>query len=303
MPPREAVVEPKNPVLERFERAVDLPMYLGYRGFRLVDEQDPSRVAMADPRTGDVFDVRKDLESGAWSFSSRRDKLDRGTLTDFLVARDGLGPAACLERMVALANPLVRDPEGHRYRQFEHGQAPEIRRAIDSHVGALQAEKTALERLERLGVGRGTLDEWRFGKVRSDDDLAKVVSDPVDLWASKYRASDRKLVLVERPIDAMAYEKSRGSQTCCYLAVGGNLSDTQKKKLGHLLCEVPCDKVVLAFGRDEVGRRLAQEVQALAPSLRMERESPAFGARWSDQMLMEQRHARSMKRSVPALGV
>jgi hypothetical protein len=296
-------VEPKNPVLERFERAVDLPMYLGYRGFRLVVEQDPSRLAMTDPRTGDVLDVRKDVESGAWSFTNRRDTHDRGTLTDFLVARDGLSPAACLERMVALANPLVRDAEGHRYRQFEHGQAPELRRAIDEHVGALQAEKTALQRLERLGVARGTLDEWRFGKVRTDNDLAKVVSDPADLWASKYRASDQKLVIVERPLDAMAYEKARGNQSCCYLAVGGNLSETQKKKLAHLLCEVPCNKVVLAFGRDEVGRRLAQEVQALAPSLRMERESPAFGARWSDQMQMEQRHARSMKRLSPALSV
>lgn len=295
-------MEPKNPVLERFERAVDLPMYLGYRGFRLAPDQDPSRIAMVDPRSGDVFDVKKDLESGAWSYSNRRDPQDRGTLTDFLVTRDGLTPSACLERMVSLANPLVRDPDGHRFRQYEQRGAHELRSTIAGHLVAVEAEHRALQRLDRLGVARGTFDEWRFGKVRSEEDLAKILTDPKDLWASKYRPSDQKLVLVERPIDAMAYEKSRGKQACCYLAVGGELTKEQRLKIAHLLCEVPCKSVVLAFGRDELGRKLAQEVQALAPSLRMDRESPAFGPRWSDHMQMEQKHARSMRKVSPALG-
>jgi hypothetical protein len=296
-------VEPKNPVLERFERAVDLPLYLGYRGFRLAgDDHDPSRLTMVNPRSGDSLVVRKDLETGSWSYVNPRNPDDRGSLTDYLSTRDRLGPPACLERIVALGNPLVRDAEGHGYRQYLQHAPPELQKAVSDHVRVMEAETSALRTLDKLGVARGTLDEWRFGKVRSHDDLAKVVSDPTDLWASKFRPTDKKIVLTEQPIDAMGYEKSRGKQMSCYLATGGTLSDARKKRLAHLLCEVPPGvKIVLAFGRDEAGRRLADEIQALAPTVKMEREMPAFGSRWSNQMQIEQRHARSMQRVGPSL--
>jgi hypothetical protein len=54
--------------------------------------------------------------------------------------------------------------------------------------------------------------------------------------------------------------------------------------------------VVLAFGRDQSGRALADEVQRLAPQVRMERQAPQLGARWADQMQLEQRHAVSLRR-------
>ena len=296
-------MEPKNPILERFERAVDLPTYLGHRGYDIVaSDKDPGHLTMVNSRTGDTLVVTKDVERSSWSYVSARAPSDRGSLTDFLVARDGLSAPACLERIVALGNPLARDPEGHAYREFERHAPPQLRHAVARHLRHMEAETSALRTLERLGVQRGTLDEWRFGKVQSQDDLAKVVTDPKDLWASKYRPTDRAIVLTEQPLDAMAYEKSRGKQTCCYLATGSDLSDVQKRKLAHLLCEVPCSKIVLAFGRDDVGRKLAEQVQALVPTVKMEREMPAFGGRWSNQMQMEQRHARSMAKPAFALG-
>ena len=296
-------MDAKNPILERFERAVDLPLYLGYRGFKLAGaDEDPSRLTMVNPRNGDSLVVRKDLETGSWSYANSRNPADRGSLTDYLTSRDGLTQPACLERILALGNPLVRDAEGHGYRQYLQHAPTELHKAVSDHVRAMEAETSALRTLDKLGVARGTLDEWRFGKIRSHDDLAKVVTDPTDLWASKYRPTDRAIVLTEQPLDAMAYEKSRGKQMCCYLATGSNLSDVQKRKLAHLLCEVPCSKIVLAFGRDEAGRKLAEQVQAMVPTVKMERETPTFGSRWSNQMQIEQRHARSMQRVGPSLG-
>jgi hypothetical protein len=295
-------MEPKNP--ERFERAVDLPLYLGYRGFQLAsDDRDPSRLTMLNPKTGEALIVAKDLESGTWSYNNARDSGDRGTLTDFLVTHDGLSPPACLERIVALGNPLVRDAEGHRFRQFVQERAPDLQRAVARHLTAVEAETSAHRALSKLGIGRGTLDEGRFGRIKTDDDLAKMLRDPADLWASKYRATDHKIVLTEQPIDAMAYEKSRGKQRCCYMATGGTPSEAQLKKLAHVLCDMPPGtKVVLAFGRDEVGKKLAADLQSLLPAIKMERDMPAFGARWSDQMKLEQRHVRSMSRGAPSLG-
>jgi hypothetical protein len=109
-------------------------------------------------------------------------------------------------------------------------------------------------------------------------------------------------VFTEQRLDAMAYERSRGKEVSCYMATGSALSDAQKRKLAHLLCEVPPGvKIVLEFGRDGSGRRLAQEIQALAPTVKTEREMPTFGSRWSNQMQIEQRHARGMQRVGPSL--
>jgi hypothetical protein len=297
-------VEPKNPMLERFERAVDLPLYLAYRGYEHVpDERDASRITMTNPKTGDALSLRQNLETGAWSYASLRDREDRGTIADYLVTRHGLDPKACLERVIALGNPLVRDPQGHDFQKFVRGGVPELRSAVSEHRKAVEEEMSAVGALDKLGVAKGSLDEWRFGRVRNNDDLAKVLSDPSDLWASKYRPTDRKIVITEQPIDAMAYEGSRGKQVACYMATGGEPSELQKKKLAHLLCEVPPGmQIVLAFGRDAAGRKLAAEVQALVPTVKMERETPAFGARWSDQMKIEQRHARSMTGHAASLG-
>ena len=59
--------------------------------------------------------------------------------------------------------------------------------------------------------------------------------------------------------------------------------------------------MVLAFGRDEAGRRLAQDIQALAPMVRMTRHAPELGARWADQMQLERRHVASLQRTRPAI--
>src|SRR5207302_3830332 len=136
---------------------------------------------------------------------------------------------------------------------------------------------------DRLGVQRGTLDEWRFGAVKRDADVTRLVVEPSELWASKYRPADKAVVLVERPIDAIAYERAHGRQAVCYLATGTKPEDEQRRKLAHILAEVPGGpSVVLAFGRDDAGRRMAAEVQALAPLVRMERHAPQLGARWAD---------------------
>jgi hypothetical protein len=297
-------MEAKDPIVERFERAVDLPMYLAYRGYDLVpNERDPSRITMANPKTGDALSLRQDLETGGWSYAGLRDRDDRGTLADYLATRHGLDRKACLERVIALGNPLARDPLGHDFQRFVRAGVPELQSAIAKHRAAVESEISAARHLDKLGVAKGTLDEWRFGRVRNSEDLTKLVSDPSDLWASKYRPTDQKVVITEQPIDAMAYEKSRGKQVACYMATGGEPTDLQKKRLAHLLCEVPPGvKIVLAFGRDESGRKLAAEIQALVPTVKMERDIPAFGARWSDQMKIEHRHSRSMTGYAASLG-
>jgi hypothetical protein len=293
----------QDELLQRFGRAVDLPAYLGSRGFVLSEHQEPGRIGMTSPGTGEKLLLEKDVERGGWTYVNAVDPSDRGTVADFIARRDGLTRSACIDRLAACCDERGRgSPEAARYRAFLRNLPEDLARATKEHERDQRAELAVAASLDRFGVERGTLDEWRFGAVKQDRDVAALVSEPRALWASRYRPEDRGVVLVERPIDAIAYERAHGRQAVCYLATGSSPDDEQRRKLAHVLAEVPDGtKVVVAFGRDEAGRRLAAEVQALAPLVRMERHAPELGARWADQMQLERRHALSLQRPGAAL--
>ena len=191
----------------------------------------------------------------------------------------------------------MRTEEAARYRVVLRERPEPLESARREYAQARAAEQAARRVLERCGVRGGAIDEARFGLVKREEDAVTLTTEPRALWASRYRPSDIAVVLVDRPIDAIAYERTLGKQRDCYVATGSNPDDGQLKRLGHILAEVPEGVgVVLAFGGDRTGRKLAEEVQGLAPMITMERQVPQFGARWADQMQLETRHALSLQR-------
>jgi hypothetical protein len=222
----------------------------------------------------------------------------RGSIVEYLAEREGTTRGQCLERLAACADERgVRSEEAARYRAVLRERPGALEDARREYDQARAAEEAARRVLERSGIPGGAIDEARFGRSRSGEDAMKLISEPRTLWASRYRPSDEALVLVERAIDAIAYERAHGKQGVCYIATGSNPDADQLKRLGHILAEVP-DRisVVLAFGGDRAGCKLAAEVQALAPMMGMERRAPSFGARWADQMQLEARHVLSVQR-------
>lgn len=291
-------MDAQEELLQRFARLIDLPAYLGQQGFRLSEHQDAGHLCMTRPTTGERLRLQKDVDRGGWTYSSAADPNDRGTVVDLITRRDGVTRDACLNRLIACCDERVRSvPEATRYQRFRRAMPEDLARACREHEQRKLEEVAAGKALDRLGVARGSLDEWRFGAVNCSRDVTELTIDPEALWASRYRRTDQAVVLVERPIDAIAYERAHGHQSACYLATGSNPSNEQRKRLGHLLAEVPDGtRVVVAYGRDAAGRRLADAVRALAPMARMERHAPGMGARWADQMQLEQRHAISLRR-------
>lgn len=296
-PPRDA----QDVLLERFERAIHLPAYLASCGYRVArDHTSPERIAMRHPHDGSVLVVSKDPWRRKWSYHRLGEPSNPHTVADFIRTVQGLGCRACTELLVACVDERRRDiPEAHRYRESERHMSPELEYACAAHLGAMEKRRRAGQLLERVGVAPGTLDEWRFGAVRNDADVLRMVGDlREEIAASRYRATDQRLVLVERLIDAVAYERRHGKQHACYIATGDVLNEHKSRQVAHLLAEVrPGLEVVLGYGRDRSGQTLAREVQALAPMVRMHRQPPDFGARWSDQMQLEMRHQRTIGRS------
>lgn len=274
---------------ERLEKQINLPAWLSAQGFHLSHIQsDPTKLAFED-RQGETIRLTKDLAAQRWTFETTREPIARGTAVDLMIRRDGLDFANCVERMAACLDPANRNREPTAYREAAAGVV--LGRAVNRHVATMQAERDAERSLEALGVQRGTFDEWRFGPASAALEDFKV------LGHSRYRPSDRALIIVERPIDAVAYERAHGHQQCAYIYVGDNPSDETKRKLAHVLADAPGElAVVAAVGRDRRGASLAEEIAELAGHRQVERRAPEIGSRWADQMQIEQRHRDSLQR-------
>jgi len=93
--------DPREVLLARFERLIDLPAFLGQRGYEAGGPTTAAGLTLANASTGDRLVLRKDVAQGAWSYANARDPSDRGTISTYLARRDGLSPDACLERIIA----------------------------------------------------------------------------------------------------------------------------------------------------------------------------------------------------------
>ena len=284
-------------LLDGFARAIDLPAFMWQRGFRVSEEREPGQLRMTEPRTGESLLLEKD-SLGGWTFALVDRPTERGSIIDYLASRDGASRGECFERLAACADERgVRSDEAARYRAVLRDRPDALEAVRRDHDQARAAERAGRRLLERYGVPAGVIDEVRFGRIRCEEDGAKLTGEHGTLWASRYRPSDKALVFVERPIDAIGYERTVGKGAACYVAIGTEPDTERRKRVAHLLAEIPPGVgVVLAFGSDRTGRQLAAEVQALAPTIRMDRQTPQFGSRWADQMQLEARHAHSLQR-------
>jgi hypothetical protein len=268
---------------------VNLPAWLVAHGFHVAPVQaDTSQLAMSD-RYGETLHLRKDAERDVWSYSNPEDAVDKGTVVDLIVRRDACTLDACLNRLAACFDRSNRSQEALAYRDALLDRENILHRSEARLVAALKVEEEAARGLEGLGVARGTLDEWRFGRPST------ILRDPKSLEHSQFRRSDREIVFVERPIDAVAYERVYGQQRACYVYTGDNPGPETRRKISHVLADAPKHlRVVLAFARDSRGSEIAAHVASLDPSRGFERRPPEFGGRWADQMQIEERHRRSL---------
>lgn len=293
-------MQPLEPILERFSRSIDLPTYLTQRGFVL----DPSstvgeRLRMHVPYTGERLDLEMDPEKRSWKFSDP-DKLGRAGTVAHLLIEGGATPAQAVEHLIACADDRrLDDPEAVRYRNAVRQKPPQLARAVNRHLEVLDRTAAATRSLKHLGVHRDSLDQWRFGKLASEAEVSIALADPPVAWFSRYRTTDKTLVITERPLDAFAYEQARGSsQSCCYMAIGSQTSHERRELLEKVLKDLPTGMaVVVACGDHTRGRQLLQEVRQVAPERVLPSQPPPMGNRWADYAALSERHRKSMSRS------
>lgn len=302
-------------LIERFNKAIDLPAYLTHRGYwfdeAVVAGGHTTSLLMvqADPavRPSRLY-VAKDPESGTWTYSN--DPLNpRRTIVDYLVRHEDLSRAEALQRIVHCvdrrSDGVVWEASNYQFHVREKSQSQ--RQAEVEHHRFVQQQRQVLAELARIGIQSAQYriahegcdvgePSHRFPPVKCVAHVAGLAEEPQQLWRSAYARTDQRVVLVERPVDAISYSQRHKDPNACYLAVGSRLTAERQRELGALLSQMPKGmSVVAAFGRDQGGRQLLEQLRSVTPGLQMTRAEPQFGSTWSNQMQLEARHRRSMR--------
>jgi 5S rRNA maturation endonuclease (ribonuclease M5) len=308
--------------LERFKSQINLAEYAEAQGYE-IDRRESSRASTVMRSGGDKIIVATDTD-GHGIYFSVRDDADHGSIIDFVQKRQGLNLGQVRKEL----RPWIGDRPEQRQRvqrkpEAERPRKPEPSSADRQQVLAVwmkmqpaQGRHPYLERERKLKPE--TLADPRFvGMVRIDGrgNAAFPHYDRQGLagfelknqeftgfsrngqkavWHSANLATASRVVLVESAIDAMSHAQLSGDREAAYLSTGGSMSDHQRELVRSALTKATerGAEIVIATDADEPGRKLAAEVQALAPrGAKLYRQEPDQGKDWNDQLRDQVRQA------------
>ena len=308
--------------LERFKSQINLAEYAQAQGYE-IDRKESSRASTVMRSGGDKIIVATDTD-GHGIYFSVRDDADHGSIIDFVQKRQGLNLGQVRKEL----RPWIGDRPEQRQRvqrkpEAERPRKPEPSTADRQQVLAVwmkmqpgNGRHPYLERERKLKAE--TLADPRFvGMVRTDarGNAAFPHYDRQGLagfelknegftgfskngqkavWHSSNLATAPRVVLVESAIDAMSHAQLSGDREAAYLSTGGSMSDHQRELVRSALAKAAerGAEIVIATDADEPGRKLAAEVQALAPrGAKLYRQEPDQGKDWNDQLRDQVRQA------------
>jgi len=214
-----------------------------------------------------------------------------------------------------------RDLESQHDRSRERGAHPSGRGGVSGRVEAEPSESRARppgargadaprtpsgREQQRVAVpqGRGgasspdaalrpeTLDAPAF-RGRSHQQAAGA------LWQSAVPKKLERIVIVERPVDALSHYQLKPDAKALYVSIGPALTRDQKTALGQLVqahqersraLGEPALEVVTAVSKSKEGATLAREVNELRPrETSYRRDVPSRGTHWHDTIVARER--------------
>lgn len=119
--------------------------------------------------------------------------------------------------------------------------------------------------------------------MRLHRDLGARTSGRLDsgVWTSREQTTDRLLVFVETPVDALAYQQVNGVRDARYVAVGAKLQPRQGELLVKIVNDAPPGaRLVLAFAANPSSEALASHVKAIAKPRAFERHARRERRSW-----------------------
>lgn len=156
------------------------------------------------------------------------------------------------------------------------------------------------------GVRPETLEASAFRNNLGHDGHGRLAT--VGVWVSA-PGEDRALLLASSVLDALAHAQMTGARHVRYLAVPSHqgkdapMTDAQRLAVSRFIASMPVRTIVgLAFGRDGLGARRADEVRALTSGMELQEHRPALGRSWGEALRRTERdfvRAQAQERRVP----
>jgi hypothetical protein len=138
------------------------------------------------------------------------------------------------------------------------------------------------------------------------------------LWLSAVPNKLERIVVVERPLDALSHYEVKPDAAALYVSTGPSLSREGRAALSQLIqahqersraLGEPALEVVTAVSKSRQGATLAREVDELRPrNTKCRRDAPSRGTHWHDSVVAREREhgravdsGRSPERNGPSL--
>lgn len=290
-----------------FKRTVNLVRYAREIGYEVVKHKSCAASKCLQHSSGDKIVVARSRDDDHWIYFSLRDPRDKGTIIDFVQARNAGTDLAQVRRVLRdwLGRP---EPPAS---DFHDKVVPTQRDRAAAAAAYHAASRTPnLRHLNERGLRPETLthpqfaDTWRrdpkYGSAlfvhRDADGISGFEKKHRNFtgfagggektfWYSTPRDPVTRLVVTESAIDALSHYQLQPQTNTRYMSFAGELSPRQVVLLQKAAQKLPSSgEVVLAVDRDERGdhffAKLSDAIASVGVAVR--RDSPELAKDWND---------------------
>ncbi len=275
-----------NEELERFKSDINLVEYALAVGYEYDRYRSTRSSAVLEHSNGDKVVITTDRD-GHGIYFSVRDERDNGTIIDFIQNRQHLN-------LGEVRKELRGWLEGSLTHQAVSIPKPQpINTERQLVVERLSKMEAAIHHpyLERRGISRETLINSKFNETVFIDERQNAIFPHRDkegltgyeirnydfkgfskggqkgLWRSNYNDSDRQLIMVESPIDALSHYELNKDDDVRYVATGGSISPKQLETIEYLFNEAISQdrEIAIATDNDRAGEKLCEQLIEVLP--------------------------------------
>ena len=309
--------------LERFKTEINLVEYAQSQGYQYISQASSRNSAVLRHDNGDKIVVATDTDGHGVYFSIIND-ADNGTIIDFIQNRRNVG----LKQIRQELRNCHELPRTQPDKYIPRDKPQPVSRDRLSVIKAASSFQVAHKHpyLEKRGISQSILKSDRFIGTVATDNRGNAIFPHYDgdgltgftaknnnytgfskggtkaLWRSKQESGDRRLVIVESPIDAMSYHQlfTDKNPNTRYISTGGTVSSSQLELTLAAMAEMTNlgGEIVIATDNDMAGNKLAQTFASIAPSQsKISRTYPKQSKDWNEllQQTIEQERTRNTK--------
>ena len=306
--------------LERFKTDINLVEYALAQGYEYDRSRSTRSSAVLEHGNGDKVVVTTDRDGHGIYFSVRNNR-DNGTIIDFVQNRQPYNLGFVRKEL----RPWLEGHSTYRAETIPKPQAIAVdRQEILERLSRMKVA-TSHPYLEDRGISKRTLSSDRFAETVYINDLGNAIFPHHDrdgvtgfegrnydfkgfssggnksIWRSNLYTSDRRLVVVESPIDALSYHQLYQEPDTRYIATGGSVGERQLEFIKSVFERAASRgmEIEIATDKDSAGEKLYEQLLERVPNdAKVSRVTPNKHKDWNEllQAKLEQQKQQEQQK-------